>query len=166
MPKFEVESYKVSTYLERFAGETRPTRVLEMKGPVLYHGIQNRASFAFSSAFSGVWSDPVVAYLTDGGFAGLSIAGWFPVSEFSYYYDIVRAERPINVFYEFREYGATAGYLRQLGLGTSNERVGEGPSDSTEDISLSLSTSLEALMRNVMPMPTRSSLGEKSGDEG
>lgn len=34
MPAFEIETYKVSSYLERFTGETRPTRVLELTGPV------------------------------------------------------------------------------------------------------------------------------------
>jgi hypothetical protein len=47
MPMFE--TYKVSSYLERFSGETRPTRLLDMAGPVLFHGIQNHAFFAFSS---------------------------------------------------------------------------------------------------------------------
>lgn len=157
MPQLEIENYKVSTYLERFTGETRPTRILSMKGPVLYHGIQHRVSLAFSAAFNGPWDEPVVGYVTDGGFDGLSIVGWFPLPEFSYYYDIVRSERPVNVTYEFRENGATAGYLRQLGIGTSNEQLGEGPSDSTQDISLNLGALLEHVIQKI-PMPTESAM--------
>jgi hypothetical protein len=69
MPMFDIETYKVSSYLERFAGETRFSRVLDMAGPVLFHGIQNHALFAFSSFFDGVWTSPVAGYLTDGGFS-------------------------------------------------------------------------------------------------
>ena len=153
MPMFEIETYKVTSYLERFTGETRPTRVLAMTGPVLYHGIQNKATFAFTSAFDGVWASPVAGYLTNGGYAGLSIAGWFSLAEYTYYYDILRSESPINVIYEFREFGATSGYLRQLGLGTATEQIGEGPSDSPEAISSALIDHLE-IVRKIVPLPT------------
>jgi hypothetical protein len=54
MPIFMIETYKVSSYLERFKGETRPSHVLELTGPVLHHGIRNRALFAFDPQFDGV----------------------------------------------------------------------------------------------------------------
>jgi hypothetical protein len=155
MPIFQIETYKVSTYLERFTGETRRTRVLELLGPVLYHGIQNRATFAFSSSFDGVFSSPVAGYLTaPGGYTGLSIAGWFPVAEYSFYYDIVRSERPVHVLYEFRDAGASSGYLRRLGLGTSVEQLGEGPTDSSERISAMMASSMSGIRDFIIPMPT------------
>ena len=47
MPMFEIEAYKVTTYLERFTSASRPARVLQMTGPVLDHGIQiNRRSYS------------------------------------------------------------------------------------------------------------------------
>ena len=153
MPMFDIETYKVSSYLERFTAETRPSRVLDMAGPVLFHGIQNHALFAFSSYFDPVWSNPVVGYLTDGGFSGLSVVGWFPVAEFSYYYDILRNERPVQALYEFRDAGATSGYLRKVGLGTSTEPIGEGPSDSDQQISTALAQHLVPIQR-LVPMPT------------
>jgi hypothetical protein len=162
MPMFPIESYKVSTYLERFTDETRPSRLLEMVGPVQYHGIQNRASFAFSSYFDGIWSSPVAGYLTDGGFAGLSVVGWFPVAEFSYYYDILRSERPIHVLYDFRDTGASSGYLRRVGLGTSTEPIGEGPSESTEIISGMLIQNLNSVVGRIAPMPTQKDLRKRS----
>lgn len=166
MPIFQVETYKVSTYLQRFPGETRPSRVLEMAGPVMYHGIQNRATFAFSRAFDGVWAEPVVGHLTEGGFAGLSVVGWFPLAEFSIYYDVLRSERPVHVSYEFRDADARTGYLRQVGLGTSTEPVGEGPSESVERISASLLERLETasggLSKAVVPMPLAGDLPQKS----
>lgn len=161
MPMFEVETYKVSSSLQRFTGETRPSRVLEMTGPVLYHGIQNRATFAFSSFFDGVWTSPVAGYLTDGGFSGLVVTGWFPLAEFSYYYDILRSERPVHVFYEFRDAGATSGYLRRVGLGTSTEQIGEGPSDSPERISAILAERFTPIRERIVPMPTLKDLPKR-----
>jgi hypothetical protein len=162
VPLFQIETYKVSSYLERFTGETRPSRVLEMTGPVLYHGIQNRASFAFSSFFDGVWGSPVAGYLTDGGFSGLSVVGWFPVAEFSYYYDILRSERPVHVLYEFRDAGASSGYLRRVGLGTSTEPIGEGPSESLERLSAILAEHLTAVPGRMVPMPIEADLRKGS----
>jgi hypothetical protein len=153
MPIFMIETYKVSSYLERFTRETRPSRVLELTGPVLHHGIQNRALFAFDPQFDEVWSSPVAGYITDGGFSGLSVVGWFPLAEFSYYYDIVRAEHPVHVVYENREPGSTTGYLRLVGLGTSTEPIGEGPSDSVESISARLAEYLTPVRLRIIPMP-------------
>lgn len=162
MPLFQIETYKVSSYLERFTGETRPSRVLEMTGPVLYHGIQNRASFAFSSSFDGDWASPVAGYLTDGGFSGLSVVGWFPLAEFSYYYDILRSERPIHILYAFRDAGASSGYLSRVGLGTSTEPIGEGPSESIGSISANLAEHLNAVPGLVVPMPVAKDLPKRS----
>lgn len=158
MPIFQIETYKVSSYLQRFPGETRPSRVLELTGPVLYHGIQNRALFAFSPSFNGAWSSPVAGYLTSGGFSGLSVTGWFPLAEFSYYYDIVRSEKPVHVLYEFRESGASSGYLRRVGLGTSTEPIGEGPSESIESMSAALQAHLTPEPGLIIPMPIEKDL--------
>ena len=145
----------MSSTFQRFTNENRFERVIEMTGPVLYHNIQNRALFTFSTFFNGIASVPSAncGYLTDGGFSGLAVVGWFPVAEFPYYYDIIRNERPIQVRYEFRVSGATSGYLRLVGLGTSTEPTGEGPSDSDEQISLALGQHLLAIQRPI-PMPT------------
>ena len=160
MPGFGIENYKVSSYLERFPGETRPTRLLDMAGPVLFHGIQNHAFFSFSSFFDGVWTAPVAGYLTDSGFSGRSVVGWFPIGEFSYYYDILRNERPVQVLYEFSNAGETSGYLSKVGLGTSTEPIGEGPSDSTEQISAALLQHLTPI-QIVVPLPTARDLPKK-----
>ena len=158
MPIFMIETYKVSSYLERFPGATRPSRVLELTGPVLHHGIQNRATFAFDPQFDGVWSSPVAGYITDGGFSGLSVVGWFPLAEFPYYYDIVRAERPVHVQYEYRDAGSTTGYLRLVGLGTSTEPLGEGPSESIESISAIMAGHLTPVRQRMTPMPMQNDL--------
>lgn len=158
---FEIETYKVTTELKRFTGETRFIRILEMTGPVLHHGIQNRAIFAFNTFFDGVWSNPVAGYLTDGGFDGLSVVGWFPVSEFPYYYDIVRSERPVFVKYALRDSGVTSSYLRMVGLGTSTEELGEGPSESAEEIESVLADRLSHARTRIVPLPTSEDLSLK-----
>ena len=161
MPMFEIESYKVSSFLQRPSGEPKPSRVLEMTGPVLYHGIQNKALFAFTPGFGGTWTTPVAGYLTDGGFSGLTAVGWFPLVEYSYYYEILQTERPVQVIYEFRDAGATSGYLKEIGLGTSLEQIGEGPTDSSEELDRLLTEHLHPVQR-IVPLPTRDDLLEQT----
>lgn len=158
MPQFQISTYEVSAYLQRFTGETRLSRVLKMTGPVQHHGIQNRAIFAFNSRWDGVWPNPVAGHLVDGGYSGLSLVGYFPVAEFQYYYDIVRSERPVHVSYEFRESGASSGYLRRVGLGTSTEPIGEGPSESIEHMAAILSEHLNPVRGVIVPMPIAADL--------
>jgi hypothetical protein len=145
MPTFEIESYKVSSEIKRtwetdgaidLNRETHLNRILEMVGPVLFPGIQNRAAFMFSTSYDPTWWYP--GHITDpAGPPGLVLHAGFPLGEFSYYYDILRSERPLHVFYEYMDEGVTkgTGYLRAVGLGTSNERIGEGPSESIKEIS-------------------------------
>jgi hypothetical protein len=161
MPTFSIEKYKVASYLWRSKTGTNLERVLEMAGPVLYHDIQNHAVFAFASYFNiPVWNEPVAGYLTGGGTVqGLSVIGWFPVAEFSDYYDILRSERPVHVFYEFRDAGAMSGYLKKVGLGTSTEPIGEGPSESDKQISAALMQFLS--LRREVPMPTKKQLPKR-----
>lgn len=163
MPYFQIETYEVSSYLVRPSGITRPNRLLRMTGPVLYHGIQNRAAFGFSPSFGGTWGSPVAGYLTNPNYAGLSLVGWFPLSEFEYYYDILRSEKPLHVFYEMREPGTYVGYLSQVGLGTGAEPIGEGPSESTEQLTAILAEHLTATQRIVVPMPVAADLPERDG---
>lgn len=88
----------------------------------------------------------MAGYLTDGGFSGLSVVGWFPLAEYSYYYEISRAERPVQVIYEFSVAGAGSGYLSLVGLGTSAAQIGHGPSESVAAGMLHIA--------RMIPMPT------------
>jgi hypothetical protein len=129
--------------------------LLELIGPVQAHGIQNKALISFATHFNGsVWSSPSVGYLSNPNYAGFRIAGWFPTSEFNYYYDIVRSERPVHVIYELRESGSATGYLSKLGLGTGAEVIGEGPSDSTQMLEEMLAKTWSDVGARVLPMPT------------
>jgi len=168
MPNFEIQTYKVSAQLERFPGEIRRSRLLEMTGPVLAHGIQNRATFAFSDFFGSPsdapYANQVVGYLVDGGFSGLSVSGWFPADEFEYFYDIVRSERPISVRYSYKEYNRTSGngYLREVGLGTNVEPIGEGPAESLSSFTQLMAKRLEAHRPVEVPLAVKEVV---AGDE-
>jgi hypothetical protein len=156
MPLFEIVHYKVSSYLRRsdLPGRVVPQfeRVLEMTGPTLYHGIRNKATFAFASTFNS-FTEPIAGFVQSERTGGLFVVGWFPVAEFTYYYDILRSERPVSVLYEVRERGASTGYLGKVGLGTSTEPIGEGPSDSTEELSAVMAAHLSPHRGLFVPMP-------------
>ena len=164
MPLFEIESYKVSSYLQRSGSSgsvvNQFERVLEMRGPALYHGIRNKAVFAFSSAFN-TFTEPVAGFIQAEITGGFFVVGWLPVLEFAYYYDILRSERPVNVLYELRERDASTGYLRKVGLGTSTEPIGEGPSDSTEELSAIMAAHLSPGRGLFVPMPVTEFLSKQ-----
>lgn len=164
MPFFEIETYRVSSYIERFTTGTRRTRSLEMTGPVLNNGLQNRASFGFDSFVGDVWNNPSAGYLADFD-SGLWVVGWYPFSEFPHCYDILRSERPVYVFYYLRDAGANSGYLMKVGFGTSFEEIGEGPSDSEEAISEIMAARLRAIRSPLVPMPTREDLPDQGGED-
>jgi len=157
MLSFEIDTYQVSSQLQRFPGETRPSRTLDMTGPVQEHGIQNHALFAFNSFFDGIWPNPVAGYISyPGGYNGLTLVGWFPLSEYSYYYEILRAEKPIQVIYDYT--GAIppnlTGYLSMVGLGNSSgAQTGHGPSESMAAAMMNIA--------HILPMPTERDLPER-----
>ncbi len=123
---FEVESYRASTSIQRFASRTRIGRVLELRSYPLYHGIRERAVLSFSTSFD-VFTSPVVGHLSHGPSCS-QVVGWLPLAEFGFYYELLRSERPIYLFFDTRP-GETAGYLTSLRLGTTDEPVGEGPGE-------------------------------------
>lgn len=171
MPNFEIQTYKVSAQLQRFPGEIRRSRLLDMTGPVLAHGIQNRAYFMFSDFFRHPSDQPyanqVVGYTYDGGFSGQSVAGWFPADEFEYYYDIVRSERPISVRYTYKEGGKTSGngYLQEVGLGTNVEPIGEGPAESLPTFIQLMAERLESRRPVEVPLAVKDIVVGEEGEE-
>jgi hypothetical protein len=132
MASFVIDTYKVTTDLQRFGTgptDTRRTRSLELTSAPMYHGLVLRATIAFSTFFDGWSGSPVVGYYSDGNPWAPVVAGWFPVGEFSAWYDILRNERPVSLVYEFQ--AGASGYLRYLALATGQEPPGEGPADAS-----------------------------------
>ena len=56
------------------------------------------------------------------------LAGWLPSTEYSFWYDVLRAEKPLTFYYDIAPIGG-ANYVSKITLGTSTEPLGEGPAD-------------------------------------
>lgn len=156
MLSFEIDTYNVTSQLQRFPGETRPSRVLDMTGPILTHGIQNHALFGFDPFFDGVWATPVAGYISyPGGYNGLTLVGWFPLYEYEYYYEILREQTGLQVIYDYTppQPANLTGYLSLVGLGDSSSQVGNAPSASMAEAMLQIA--------RIVPMPTQKDLPER-----
>jgi hypothetical protein len=131
MPTFPVESYKVRVEIER-AGtppvKTLHNRVLEVVSPVQFHGIVERAVLYFSTRWDN-WTSPAVAgYLDQTNPYQPRLTGWFPAADFSLFYEVLRSESPLYVFYDLAPIGG-ASYVSNIAIGSSTEPIGEGPAD-------------------------------------
>lgn len=134
MPSIEIINYKVSSSIRRFTSGTQFERVLDLESERLYHGLYYRVTLAFHTNFSGTWGSPVVGYLSGTTTFTPQIAGWLDLKEFDYYYDILRSEKPVFLNYTIQS--GTSGYLTQIGLSTIKEPLGEGPTDTSEALSI------------------------------
>jgi hypothetical protein len=79
---------------------------------------------AATSAIVYFWPDPPTD--TVGHLADTLLVGLLPDEDFAGWYDILRAERPVKVFYVE---GGASGTVFHIGVGTDPEAVGEGPSN-------------------------------------
>ena len=122
MPRFEVDHYDVRTEIQRLqtpAGiETYTSRSLTILSIPMEAGGHIRAALQFSTLFDPWYGRPVVGQLDAADPLFPVISAWFPVAEFSSFYDILRHERPLLLDWEMRDAGATAGFVRLLSLGT------------------------------------------------
>jgi len=130
MPSFLIDSYRVRLELERIGNPavTHRNRIIELASPQLYHGIVERAILNFSTRWDN-WVTPAVV-----GFYNITnpyqpmLSGWLPAAEYSFWYDVLRAEKPLTFYYDITSIGG-APYVSKITLGTSTERTGEGPAD-------------------------------------
>jgi len=130
VPSFLIQSYKVRLELQRVGTPaiTHRSRIIEIESVPLYHGIVERAMLNFSTYWDN-WSTPAVV-----GFYNITnplrpvLTGWLPSTEYSYWYDVLRSEKPLTFFYDITLIGG-ANYVGRISLGSSTEPVGEGPED-------------------------------------
>jgi hypothetical protein len=54
--------------------------------------------------------------------------GWLPSAEYAFWYDVLRSEKPLTLFYDITPIGG-ANYVSKITVGTSTEPTGEGPED-------------------------------------
>ena len=130
MPSFLIESYKVRLELQRFGNPvvTHRNRIIEVVSVPLYHGIVERAMLNFSTYWDNWSGSPVVGYYSVANPYQPLLTAWLPSNEFSFWYDVLRAEKPLTLFYDMTPI-AGASYVSKITLGTSTEPLGEGPAD-------------------------------------
>jgi hypothetical protein len=131
MPSFLIESYKLRTEIQRFGSPvvTRRNRIIEIVSPPVFHSIVTRALLNFSTDWES-WSGPAaVGHYTTTNPAEPSLGCWLPASEYPFWYDVLRSERPLSFFYEITPIGG-ASYVSTIAVGSTVEPVGEGPGEA------------------------------------
>ena len=131
MSSFLIDSYKLRLEILRVGNPvvTHRNRILEIVSVPQFHGIVERAVLNFSTFWDN-WSggSTVVGYLDTGNPWQPVLLGWLPSSEYEFWYDVVRSEKPLTLFFDITPVGG-ANYVSKIALGTSTEPTGEGPDD-------------------------------------
>jgi len=130
MGSFLVASYKVRLELRR-AGTpvvTTRNRIIEITSVVETHGIVETALLNFSTTWDNWQNTPAVGFLNTMNPLQPVLGCWLPSTEFSFWYDVLRSEKPLTFFYNVSPIGG-ASYVNDISLGTSSEPIGEGPAD-------------------------------------
>ena len=133
MPSFLIDSYKIRLEVLRQGSPvaTQRNRIIEIASAMQYHGIVERALLNFSSMWDDWSGAPVVGwYSTSNPYQPL-ILGWLPSYEYPLWYDVLRAEKPLTLYYEIVNING-ADYISLISLGTSTEPIGEGPAEVAE----------------------------------
>jgi hypothetical protein len=130
MGSFLVASYKIRLELLR-AGTpvvTTRNRVIEITSVVETHRIVETALLNFSTTWDNWQNTPAVGFLNTMNPLQPVLGCWLPSTEFSFWYDVLRSEKPLTFFYNVSPIGG-ASYVNDISLGTSSEPIGEGPAD-------------------------------------
>jgi hypothetical protein len=130
MASFLVDTYKSRLEIERVGNPvtTVHSRILEIASVTLFHGIIERALLNFSTRWDSWSGTPAVGFYNTTNPLQPILAGWLPSSEYSYWYDALRSEKPLTLYYDIAPIGG-ASYVSKISLGTSTEPLGEGPMD-------------------------------------
>jgi len=134
MGSFQVESYRVRLDVQRVGNPvvTIRSRILEILS-VSHNGIAERAILNFSTAWDNWQGAVAVGIYNVANPLQPLLTGWMPSSEFPFWYDVLRSEKPLTLFYNIAPIGG-ANYVNDISLGTSSasaEPIGEGPVDES-----------------------------------
>ena len=106
------------------------TRLILLTSETLYHGIVVTVRMQFSPFFDN-WSGPAIGYANYQDPYAPKIFVWFRLSEYQYYYDILRQETP--VYYGYSQPGPSdihgSSYFGGFELITHKEPTGEGSAE-------------------------------------
>jgi hypothetical protein len=130
MSSFLIDSYKIRLELLRVGNPvvTHRNRIIDISSVMQFHGIVERAMLNFSTYWDNWSGSPTVGFYSTNNPYQPVLTGWFPSSEYSFWYDVLRSEKPLTLFYDVTPIGG-APYVSKISLGTSTEPVGEGPAD-------------------------------------
>lgn len=144
MAVIPIDAYTVQVSRSTSSPATR----LTLTGPVLSHGIQNRATLFFSPSFAALsgWAINVGGLNYD----GIHVYAMVPLADFDRMYDLLRNEAPVQLAYFYASSSTTTKPLTSVALRTGNEQPGEGPDDA-DAIEASLHAMLKARTLDLVP---------------
>ena len=130
MGSFLVDSYKVRLELQRSGNPvvTTRNRIIEITSVMEAHGIIETAMLFFSTTWDNWQNTPAVGFLSSSNLLRPVVTCWLPSTEYSFWYDVLRSEKPLTFVYNVSPIGG-ATYVNDITLGTSSEPIGEGPND-------------------------------------
>lgn len=136
-----INDYKIGISLQRVgtvgSAVTRTERTIELTTEPLVHGITRPILMAFSNYFD-TFTTPVVGHYSGRTTFSQRVAIWLPVREFGVNYDLLRHEKPVFYEFDFNEGGSMDGYITRFTITTGTERPGEGDTDVTELMSITI----------------------------
>jgi hypothetical protein len=124
-----VASIPIESYTVRVArNRSVPFARITIAGPVLSHGIQNRATLYFFPTYTDLngWA------LNVGGlnFNGVHVIAQIPFSDFDRMYDEIRNEAPLQLYYTYGSSSTTTKPVNLVAIDSGDEPPGEGPEDA------------------------------------
>jgi len=118
----------IETYTVRVARNTVTEFArITISGPVLAHGIQNKATLYFSATYNQLAG--FAANVGGLNFDGIHVIAQIPFQDFAQMYDLLRNEAPVQLYYTYGTSTTTTKPLNLVSLETGNEPPGEGPED-------------------------------------
>jgi hypothetical protein len=119
----------VAHYTVQVAANTlTPFARIQITGPTLAHGIRNDATLYFFPSYAHLSG----SVLNVGGlnFDGITVVGQVPFAEFERFYDLLRNEAPVQLYYTYGSSSTTTKPLNLVAIRTGDEPAGEGPEDA------------------------------------
>jgi hypothetical protein len=137
MPAFEIKDYSWGTYKQQGALDSRPKYIMNITSVAQTGGITHRAIIYFEESPAQLGSIDNV----DQPNRGYYIVTYWPRSDLTHFYDVLRSERPVLFSFGYTPSGYDPNTpRRELTLAyffTGFEPLGEGPGETLPGVSLS-----------------------------
>ncbi|GJL56570.1 MAG: hypothetical protein NPIRA02_37020 [Nitrospirales bacterium] len=124
-----VASFPIKTYTVRVArNKSVPFARLTISGPIMTHGIQDRATLYFFPTYTNL--NGFAANVGGLNFDGVHVFAQIPFDDFDRMYDEIRNEAPLHLYYTYGSSSTTTKPLNLVAIDSGNEPPGEGPEDA------------------------------------